>query len=431
MRRRVLLFSLLVLLLICGISVAVYYFPPVHNRLAWRVESLRVNILRRINPPEQQVFLPQGQADTVLPSPFARTLPAVQPVFTPTSPPPTGTPQPSPSPTPSPTPLPLQAELSGIVHEYQQFNNCGPASLAMALSYWGWQGDQRDTRLALRPNFVEVDDKNVNPWEMVRFVEATGELKAAARVGGDLNLLKRLLAAGFPTLIEAGIQPHPGDWMGHYLLISGYDDEKNRFITQDSLIGPDIPVQYSTVAEGWRSFNNAFVTLAPPEKEAELLSVLGEWADEDGSYKIAAQVAQQEINQLNGRDLFFAWYNLGSSLVAQGDYQAAAQAYDQAFALYAEIPEDDRPWRILWYQDGPLAAYYHTGRYQDVITLGNQTLDSAGGPVLEETFFWLGMAREATGSLDKAIYDYQMAVKINPNSTPAAQALQRLGAGLP
>ena len=32
----------------------------------------------------------------------------------------------------------------------------------MALSFWGWQGDQRDTRAYLRPNFATVDDKNVN-----------------------------------------------------------------------------------------------------------------------------------------------------------------------------------------------------------------------------------------------------------------------------
>jgi hypothetical protein len=61
------------------------------------------------------------------------------------------TPEPTATATLLPTPIPVKVVLGGIVHEYQQFNNCGPANLAMALSYWGWQGDQRDTR-AFAPN---------------------------------------------------------------------------------------------------------------------------------------------------------------------------------------------------------------------------------------------------------------------------------------
>jgi hypothetical protein len=67
------------------------------------------------------------------------------------------------------------------------------------------------------------------------------------------------------------------------------------------------------------------------------------------------------------------------------DYAGAAQAYDSAFALYAALPQDERPWRLLWYQDGPYAAYYHTGRYQDVINLAHSTLINVDKPVLEET----------------------------------------------
>jgi tetratricopeptide (TPR) repeat protein len=110
-----------------------------------------------------------------------------------------------------------------------------------------------------------------------------------------------------------------------------------------------------------------------------------------------------------------------------GEYEAAAQAFDQAFTTYASIPEEDRPWRIVWYRPEPLEAYFQIGRYQDVLNLGNQALDSAGGPLLEEAFYWLGRAREATGDLEKALYDYRKAVEINPNSTPAQEELERLG----
>src|SRR5690606_18275268 len=103
----------------------------------------------------------------------------------------------------------------------------------------------------------------------------------------------------------------------------------------------------------WRDFNYVFVVAYPPEREAEVLSILGPLADETAAYRLAAERARQEIAVLNGRDLFFAWYNLGSSLVGLQEYPAAAEAYDQAFAVYATLPEADRPWRVLWYQTGP------------------------------------------------------------------------------
>ena len=438
MSKRFLLAAVLSCLLICLAAFALYRLPVINEPLGWRIEGLQTQLQRYLNPPEQQVFIPKGQASlstasTELVNPAASDAPEEpsMPAATNELPPPTGTPLAAPTPRDTPTPLPEQVVLSGVVHEYQQFNNCGPATLSMALSYWGWQGDQRATRASLRPNFASVDDKNVNPWEMVKFVEANSKLLALQRVGGDLEMLKALLAAGFPLMIEIGIQQHPGDWMGHYLLLNGYDDQRARFTTQDALVGPDLPVGYEQVEAGWRAFNNVFLIVYPAESQAIIDSIMGEQADPQANLQSAAQKASQETTQLSGRDLFFAWYNLGTSLTTLGDYPGAAQAFDQAFSIYPMISEEDRPWRMLWYQSGPYESYFNTGRYQDVIELGNQVLNLAGGPLLEETFYWLGKAREATGDIEKALYDYNKAIEINPDSTPAQAALQRLGANNP
>jgi hypothetical protein len=322
--------------------------------------------------------------------------------------------------------------LSGAVHEYQKMNNCGPTTLAMGLSFWGWQGDQFVTRAYLRPNDPRVDDKNVMPAEMVAFVETQTNLKALVRVGGDVEMLKHLVAAGFPVLIEKGFQPPKEDWMGHFELVTGYDDARQRFITQDSYIMADFPLPYQDLLEHWwRDFNDVYLVIYPPEREPELMAVLGPQADETYNYQYAAQKARQETETLSGRDLFMAWYDLGTNLVALGAYGEAANAYDNAFAVYPTIPEKDRPWRMLWYQVGPYEAYYQTGRYQDVIDLGNNTLAALGKPVLEETFYWLGRAREAQGDLQRAIQDYQTAYDLNPRSTPALDELKRLGVEVP
>ena len=441
MRNRRLANALLVLLAACLMGFVVYNLPPVHERLSWRLADLRARLYYALNPPQEVFFVPQGQ-QALVEAIVQATLAAFQPPATPTlpasltllptQPGPTATPQPSPTATLNPTPIPEKVILNGLVHEYQQMNNCGPATLAMALSFWGWQGDQRDTRLFLRPNFARVDDKNVSPEEMVVFVERFTGLKALVRVGGEIDLIKRLVAAGFPVIIEKGFQPPKEAWMGHYEVINGYDEGRGRFIAQDSYIMADFPLPYEQVAgRWWRDFNYTYLLIYPPEREAEALRVLGPHADPQYNYQQAAQRALEEIAVLSGRDLFFAWFARGTNLVALEDYPAAAQAYDQAFAVYAGLPEEERPWRTLWYQSGPYAAYYHTGRYQDVISLANTTLSFLSQPVLEETFYWRGLAKEGLGDSEGALKDLSKAASLNPNFSLAVEALRSRGAQVP
>jgi hypothetical protein len=430
MRKRLYLFLLLTPLL-CLAGVGFYRLPPVHERLSWRLESLCTQIRYALNPPDQIVFVPQeGLEQIVQATLLALTLepsPAVIHLPTPTwTPPgPTATPLPTPTPTLTPTPLPESVYLTGIRHEWQSFNNCGPANLAMALSYWGWPGDQRDTLAYLRPH---PDDYNVMPEEMLAFVETQTGLKALMRVGGDIDLLKRLLAAGFPVVIEKGHHPSDDWWMGHYVVVSGYDDARERFITQDSLVMADLPVPYQEISgRWWRDFNYLYLVIYPPERETHLLDLLGSHADPMVSLQHALERASQETQVLQGRDLFFAWYNKGSSLASLGQYGPAAEAYDQAYAVYQALSEKERPWRVGWYQTGPYQAYYHSGRYQDVIQLANSTLGVFAKPPLEESLYWRGLAREASGDLDGAIADFKLAVDLNLTFAYGQAQLERLG----
>ncbi len=425
-----------------GVALAVLFLPPLRERAAWRLSSWRAQVQRAMNPPEEIIFLPEGQqpleASQFPPQIPAEASPAQVMAASPTSPvatvetqEPSATIPPIATPTLTATPLPLDILLTGIVHEYQQFNNCGPANLAMALSYWGWSGNQADTRAFLRPN-REVDDKNVMPEEMVAFVEGFTEYKALARVGGNLEILKQLLAAGFPVLIEKGHHPADDWWMGHYVVFNGYDDQRQRFTIQDSLIAPDLSLAYADLeAHEWRDFNYVYIVIYPPEKQDQLYAILGQHIDPIFNYQYAAQKAVDEMSNLTGRDLFFAWFNLGSSQVGLGDYIAAAQAYDQAFQLYQGLSEEQRPYRLMWYQTGPYVAYYYAGRYQDVVNLANTTFSWVGQPVLEESYFWRGMAYEALGNLDQAIADFRKAAQLNPNYQLPQEQLQRLGIDQP
>jgi len=422
---------LLAVPLLCLFAFLVYQVPFVHDKLAWRIDNLESKIMYAIHPPEKAVFIPQEkigpivQATLTALSPLPSATPQATSTVTPTLAGPTSTPAPSPTTTPNPTPIPGKVTLKGVIHEYQKWNNCGPATLAMALSYWQWKGDQRNTAEILKPN---PRDKNVMPYEMQSYVEENAGLKATVRMGGDLDLLKRLIAAGFPVVIEKGFEVSGEGWMGHYEVLTGYDDTKSVFTAQDSYIMANLPVPYKELAQFWRHFDYIYVVIYPAERENEVLAVLGPQADETANLQYAAQKSSDEIYSLEGREKFFAWYNRGTNLVKLQDYAGAAEAYDQAFAIYPDIPEKDRPWRMLWYQTGPYFAYFYTQRYQDVINLATTTIIAANEPAIEESFYWRAMARAALGDTAGAIEDYRTSLQWHPGFQPSLAQLDQLGA---
>jgi tetratricopeptide (TPR) repeat protein len=431
-----------------ALLVGVYYLPPVHSRLAWRIDDLRTKIIYYFNPPSEAVFQPSGETaltiETAIATVRAEYMLTLTPQVTETS---TPTPGPTPSPTVTTTPLPGSVILPGVVYvdQHERWNYCGPANLTMALNFWGWKGNRDDVAKVVKPgsdnmrdNFIErgKDDKNVMPYEMVDFVNEETEYRALMRLGGDLNLVKRFIAAGFPVLVEKGYYERDANgkisWLGHYLFTTGYDDARGGFIVQDAYVRPgkDLLSKYEDYLDGWRTFNYLFMVIYPADRENEVLTLLGPWTDEQWAAQHALELAEKDIKTLNGNNLFFALFNKGTSLVALQQYADAANAYDKAFSNYSkwDVEQGDRPYRILWYQTGPYFAYFYSSRYQDVISLADTTLnETISKPTLEESLLWRGRAYYMSGNTQAAVDDYRAALKVHVNWIPAVQALQDLG----
>jgi len=401
------------LLLIGLAGVILLLIPNGYERVAWQTQQIYVRLRRAV------LRLPDTLPTPVLVNTGPATASALAPTadLTSTAGAATAlTPRVASAgtPTPAESPLPPNVEITGFTQVWQKVNNCGPASLAMALSHWGWKGTQANTASALKPN---PDDRNVSPYEMADYARQIG-LGAVVRMGGTLPLLKRLVAAGYPVLLETGLTLPDQGWEGHYTVVSGYSDSKDSFTTQDSLRGPNFQVPHKDLVDDWRAFNYIFVVLYPTHQEAEVLALLGPDADEKANAQRAAALAQEEIPGLSGQPLAFAWFNLGTSLNALGEYAEAANAYDQA--RVAQLP-----WRMLWYQTGPLETYYRVGRYADVITLAEATLQQAQN--LEEMYYWRGQCLLAQGDKEGAIADWQEALRYNRNYAAARDALAMLG----
>lgn len=387
-----------------------YYLPEPLQRLREKPhpETLPTSVL------SATLFVPSPRPPT--PSP------AAPPTETPT-PPPTSLPTetPAPSATPSPT-LPPRVVLTGIRHEHQGWNNCGPTTLAMALSYWGRDETQYDLVPLLKP---DPEDKHVDAVDMEAYARDVG-LGIIVRVNGSVDRLKELLRAGFPVIVASWHVRDASDQLGHYRLIAGYDDATSEFILQDSLDGPDLPIGYQALDELWRVYNRKYVLVYPPEKSDALAGVLAGDLDDAGMYERAVEQAHFEAANPPGTCVAYAkcgdwvafsWFNAGTSLTSLGRHAEAAAAYDQARQL-------GLPYRILWYQFGPYESYQAVGRYDDVIALADATLATARN--LEESYYWRGMARLAQGDTRDARADFGAALRYHEGWPPAMAALAEM-----
>jgi hypothetical protein len=314
---------------------------------------------------------------------------------------------------------PLAARLSGITPVKQGWNNCGPANITMALTFYGWRDDQEVAVAFLKP---EREDKNVNPWEMVAFVNERSQVKALWRVGGDMELIKRLIANNLPVVVETGYLYEGSDWLGHYETLVGYDDTRRVFYVYDSWLGTGengsgLPKTYEEFDSFWQAFNRTFIVLYKPDEEGLVRSLLGERADVTRADEMAVEIARAEA-LANPQDAY-AWFNLGSSLTRTGQYPEAAAAFDKARQI------GTLPWRMLWYQFGMYEAYYQVGRYDEILPLVEANLNN-GGAYVEETYYWQGKALAALGNATKAAAAFRQALARRPGYTDAQTALSAL-----
>jgi hypothetical protein len=332
-----------------------------------------------------------------------------------------------PTPTVIEIPAPLKAEIDGIKIYPQKFNNCGPANLSMVLDFYSINHPQLEIGAVVKPNY---DDRNVSPQELVDYVRRETTLGASWYGNGNSLILKRLLAVGYPVIVEKGLYLDASQgWMGHYLTLFGYDDGKQVFQSLDSFLGPwdgkGREVDYQSFAEYWDQFNRTFIVVYPPEQEEIVLSLVGA---SDSNPESMWHEASIDANLLakNEPENAYAWFNLGTNLTelgeltGDGDYfSSAADAFDRAFAL-------GLPWRMLWYQFKPYVTYLAMGRFDDVLTLTDATLSNFGGQNVEETYLYRGHALMALNDLDAAKRAYEKSLRLKPEFPEAKQALQDL-----
>ncbi len=391
------------------LAILLYQIPAINSRLAWRIEVAKTYAKNIINP--------VGAVPTAIPNPTGTKNPG-----TPTTAPTNAvleTPIPATAALP---PLPAQAFLNSPAYEKQTPNNCGPAALSMMLHIFGWNGTQKDISDVIKP---VVGDRNVNPEELAYWVRNyAGWLRIEYRVGGDLETLKRLLAAAYPVMVESTTSLNPEDsgwldddlWAAHYLLLTGYDDATQTFTVQDTYRGPDKQVPYDQLVMEWKPFNYLYMVVYLPEQEDEMQGLLASNWDPDLNRQNSLTLSQAATIQ-NPSDAF-TWFNLGSNLVY-------FERYDEANAAYDKARELDLPQRMFRYQFGPFIANFQANRNDDLLALTDYALQRT--EMSEETWLWHGWALYRKGDGKEAVKSWRKALVIHPGYQDALYALNFVG----
>ena len=409
-----------------GIILAIFLFAIPHaDGLRVRFDLFMTYVRGVIDPVEPLPTASGEQVGLKPPAVYTRTPTAMQAaaavtqvaLSSPETPAATQPPTLTPTPVFTLTPPPPNARLVSPPYEKQDLNNCGPATLAMYLRYYGWEGDQFTISSVIKP---QRDDRNVNVEELYSYlINNVGWLETQYRVGGDLTLLRRLVSAGIPVMVEEGFKmaesywPNDDRWAGHYLLVTGYDDKTQAFISQDAFVSRNRIISYADLDQNWKAFNRVYILLYPPEQRELVKQILGPDWDPDQNRQNAIELAKAEIDR-DSTDSY-AWFNLGTNLVYFERYSEAAKAYDTAREL-------GLPQRMLRYQFGPFFAYFHTGRNEDLLALTEYALKRT--PNAEEAMLWRGWALYRQGDLEQAVKMFLSALEEHPDYTDAQYALK-------
>lgn len=301
------------------------------------------------------------------------------------------TPTLSPSPFPIPTAKPPTKLilLNNGYHIFQTFNNCGPASLSMALSFYGINVSQKILGDELRPYQIASginDDKSVTLSEIAEKSKDFGFVPIL-RPNGTPQVLINFIANNMPIIARTWTKPNED--IGHFRVIKGYDQEKMIFIQDDSLQGKNLEFSFDEFNILWEKFGYEYLVLVPPEKLEIAKQILGDDYDEGTAWQKAANTAQNQ-------------FNLSISLFHIGKMEESVKSFEQV--------EDMLPFRTLWYQIEPIYAYYKLNNFEKVFRITDKIINNGNRAYSEvyiiraNSYKKMGMADKAQEELGKAIF---------------------------
>lgn len=303
--------------------------------------------------------------------------------------------------------------LTGITPIHQTFNNCGPATLSMILSYNSVNVSQKVIGDEIRPwqnPKGDNDDKSTN-FKEFSDIAIRYKLVPLYRVNGDINILKTLIENDIPVVARTWLKPN--DEIGHYKIIKGYDENKKELIQDDSYFGPNIRLKYETFLEIWQPFNYEYFLVIKPEQKETALAIIGNTpdigfaSDSNESQEMWQMSLERNLKELkNDPENIYLRHNLVVNYYYLKEYEKAISEYEKI--------KDKLPFRMLWYQNEPIRAYQKAKKYNITINLIDQVLNNHN-KAASELYIIKGQIYQEQGKIDLAKKEYELALKYNKN----------------
>ncbi len=181
--------------------------------------------------------------------------------------------------------IPGSRLLDSVGQVFQTLNNCGPASVAMVLAYYGHSVSQAEAQASLRP---DPDEWGMLPDVVAPYVEQFG-LDTRVLDHGTPADLKTLLNQGVPVIVTQWLSE--ADPIPHYRVIVGYDDVAQAFIVNDGVLGFGQTIPYGDFEGLWDVYANLYLPVFPKTDAAQLHALLGsQW---DRTVSIVSQSASR------------------------------------------------------------------------------------------------------------------------------------------
>src|SRR5438093_1345946 len=163
---------------------------------------------------------------------------------------------------PEPRAAPASVVVEDMKHVWQSLNNCGPASVVMALSTFGIDVSQETARVPLRGTNVL---SGMGPQRVDGWVNSSFGLRSVWRNNGTNDLVRRLVANGFAPMVTQWMQDPKVSRIAHWRVVRGYDDAAGTFYVNDPMLGNMVPLSYQWFQNNWQSFSYRYMVIYDPK----------------------------------------------------------------------------------------------------------------------------------------------------------------------
>lgn len=217
-----------------------------------------------------------------------------------------------------------RSDVASVSHVWQSLNNCGPASVVMALAAFGISVSQDTARLSLRGSDVRrgMPSTNVDPWVREQF-----GLRSIVRTNGTNDLIKRLVVNGFTPIVTQWLEDPSR--IAHDRVVRGYDDSQSAFLVNDPMRGAAVPLSYAWFATNWQAFNYGYFVIYRPEDEPVLRAIIGDdWNDR----RMRERLYERAKVEARDQDTAAAWLLYGEAAYRFGMFGEAVAAFEAGMA---------------------------------------------------------------------------------------------------